>query len=75
MNMPSFEGVVKRAHRGGWTARGVITDVAHSQLIETQVEPRAFTTRQLAVKWLKQAAAARAIASVRIVVAEPQGAR
>ena len=75
MNMPSFEGVVKRARRGGWTARGVITDVSHSQLIETQVEPRAFATRQLAVNWLKQAAAARAMASVRIDVTEPRGAR
>ena len=63
-----FEGVVKPARRGGWTARGVITSVMHSQRIDTAIEPRAFAGVEPATQWLRKMAAERRIKTVAIDV-------
>jgi len=63
-----FEGVVKPARRGGWSARGVIISVAHSQLVDTRIEPRAFAGLEPATEWLREVAAKHRIEAVAIDV-------
>ena len=63
-----MDGVVKAMRRGGWSARGVIIDVRHGQIFETQIGPREFPAEKAARDWLCDAAAAHSIRTARIVL-------
>jgi hypothetical protein len=64
----SMDGVVRAMRRGGWSARGVIVDVRHGQIFETQIGPREFPAEKAAREWLRDVAATRSIKAARIVL-------
>ena len=63
-----FAGSIKELRRGGWAARGLVVTNRNSQIVETQVGPRAFATEDLCDAWLRSTAAGLNINEVRIVV-------
>ena len=68
MTTHGMEGVVKAMRRGGWSARGVILQVRHGQIFETQIGPREFPAEKAARDWLSEIATAHTIRTARIVL-------
>ena len=63
-----MDGIVKLMRRGGWSGRGMIVDSRNGQVVETQIGPKAFGSKEAAIEWLRQVAAERAIEIGRIVL-------
>jgi hypothetical protein len=69
-----MDGIVKAMRRGGWSGRGVISDIQHGQLLETQIGPRAFHSRDAAVEWLRRIAQERQV-ELSLLIATPAAGR